>query len=94
MGAANNRRPNTAAVVRDSRKGQNPETAVRWAGLSASADGNNDGKNGTRVHPCGNAPDTFREEEAPKGESQERRRYEKRPAGTRKEKTVERAAKP
>jgi hypothetical protein len=42
----------------------------------------------------GNAAGTFREEKAPKGESQERRRYEKRPAGARREQTVERVTKP
>jgi predicted nucleic acid-binding Zn ribbon protein len=38
--------------------------------------------------------DTFREEKAPKGESQERRRCETEPAGVRREETVERVAKP
>jgi hypothetical protein len=44
-----------------------------------------DGRNGRRVHPRGNAADTFREEKAPKGESQERRRRETKPARARKE---------
>jgi hypothetical protein len=69
-------------VVRDSRKGKSPEAAARWAGLSAPADGKTDGKNGMWVLPGRNAPDTFREEEAPQGESQERCRYEIRPART------------
>jgi len=93
-GAASDGRANPASVARDSRKGQSPEAAARWAGLSASADGKTDGKNGTWVLPGGNAPDTFREEEAPQGESQERRRYEKRPARARREQTAERVAKP
>jgi hypothetical protein len=42
-----------------------------------------DDANGTWVLPRGNAADTFREEKAPKGESQERRRCEKKPAGAR-----------
>jgi hypothetical protein len=44
-----------------------------------------DGVNGTWVHPRGNAADTFREEKAPKGESQERRRRETKPARARRE---------
>jgi len=46
-------------AARDSRKGQSPGAAARWAGLSASADGKTDGKNGMWVLPGGNAPDTF-----------------------------------
>jgi len=37
-------------------------------------------RNGTWVLPVGNGPDTFREEKAPKGKSQERCRYETKPA--------------
>lgn len=37
-------------------------------------------RNGRWVLPAGNGPDTFCEEKAPKGESQERCRYETRPA--------------
>jgi hypothetical protein len=44
-----------------------------------------DGKNGTWAHPRGNAADTFREEKAPQGESQERCRREIKPARARKE---------
>jgi len=43
------------------------------------------GRNGTWAHPRGNAADTFREEKAPKGESQERCRRETKPARARKE---------
>jgi hypothetical protein len=46
------------------------------------------------VLPGGNAPDTFREEKAPQGESHERRRHEKRPARARKEQAAVRVAKP
>jgi hypothetical protein len=42
-------------------------------------------ENGTWVLPGGNAPDTFREGKAPKGESQERRRCETKPARARRE---------
>jgi hypothetical protein len=42
----------------------------------------------------GDAGDTFREENAPKGESQERCRDETSPARVSREKAAERAAKP
>jgi len=42
--------------------------------------GATDGGNGRWVLPRGNAADTFREEKAPKGESQERCRHARRPA--------------
>ena len=66
-GAASVRRTNPAAVARDSRKGESPGTAARWAG-PAQQRGRTDGKNGRWVHPRGNAADTFREEKAPQGE--------------------------
>jgi hypothetical protein len=47
--------------------------------------GSTDGWNGKWVHPGGNTPDTLREGNAPKGESQERCRCEKEPARTRRE---------
>jgi len=56
--------------------------------------GINGRENGMWVLPGGNAPDTLREEEAPKGESQERRRCEIEPARARKEKTATRVIKP
>jgi len=77
-GASGGGRTNPAVPARDSRKGQSPEAAARWAGPGASAPGNTDGRNGVWVHPRGNAVDTFREEKAPKGESQERCRHETR----------------
>jgi len=46
------------------------------------------------VHPGGNAPETFREEKAPKGESHERRRRETKPARARREETATRVTKP
>jgi hypothetical protein len=52
------------------------------------------GRNGKWVLPGGNAPDTFREEKAPKGESHERRRRETKLARDRGEKTVKRVIKP
>jgi hypothetical protein len=56
--------------------------------------GSTDGRNSMWARPGGNAPDTFREEKAPKGESHERRRYETRPARDRREQTAKRVAKP
>jgi hypothetical protein len=47
--------------------------------------GSTDWSNGMWALPCGNARSTFREEKAPKGESQERRRREKKPARARRE---------
>jgi hypothetical protein len=49
-GASSGRRTNPAAVVRDSRQGESPGAAARWAGPSASVDGKTDGKNGMWVH--------------------------------------------
>jgi hypothetical protein len=79
MGALNPRlSPGTLARV----KAQKPRPAgpARHFG-----DGSNGRKNGTWVLPGGNASDTLREEKAPKGESQERRRYEIRPARSQRE---------
>jgi hypothetical protein len=47
-----------------------------------------------RANPGGNVAGTFREEKPPKGESQERCRYETRPARSCREETVKRVAKP
>jgi len=47
--------------------------------------GSTDRRNGKWVLPGGNAPDTFREENAPKGKSHERRRCERKPARDRRE---------
>jgi len=72
---------NTRLAARDSRKGQSPETAARQAGPRAF------GREGIRAGGTvcgfgrfGNEPDTFREEKAPKGKSQERCRCETKPA--------------
>ena len=54
----------------------------------------NDRRNGTRVHRGGNADDTWPKEKAPKGESQERRRCEIKPARNPRAKAVERVIKP
>jgi hypothetical protein len=62
--------------------------ALRFGG------GITDGKNGMWVHSRGNAASTFREEKAPQGESQERRRCETKPAGARRAKTAARVTKP
>jgi hypothetical protein len=72
---------NTRSVARDSPVGSNP----RNRGPSSRPSHfrvrrYTDGRNGKWVHPVGNDPDTNREEKAPKGESQERCRYETRPA--------------
>jgi hypothetical protein len=53
------------------------EPGLVWAGPSPSGGGSTDGRNGRWVHPGGNTPDTFREGNAPKGESQERCRVKK-----------------
>jgi hypothetical protein len=60
----------------------------------ASRGGNTGGRNGMWVFPGGNAPDTFREGKAPKGESQERCRCETKLAGARREEAAKRVAKP
>jgi hypothetical protein len=70
----------TRRVTRDSRKGQSPGTAARRAGPSLSSGGYTGERNGTWVHPAGNGRITFREENAPKGKSHGRCRYETRPA--------------
>jgi hypothetical protein len=85
---------NSRRVARDSRKGQSPETEVARAGPFASAKGSNERTNGRWVHRCGNTVDTFREEKAPKGESQERRRCEIKPTRVRRAQTVQRVPKP
>jgi len=82
-GAASGRRTNPVSAARDSRKGQSPETAARWAGPPLRGGGITDGLNGTWVLPRRKAADTFREEKAPQGESHERRRREKKPARAR-----------
>jgi hypothetical protein len=85
-GAASLRITNTDPPARDSRKGQSPETAARWAGPARLVGpGSPTGQTVCGCDRCGNAPATFREEEAPKGESQERRRCETKPAGARRE---------
>jgi hypothetical protein len=70
------------------------EPRLVWAGPSPSGGGSTGGQNGRWVHPGGNTPDTCREGNAPKGESQERRRCETEPARHRREKTVRRVIKP
>jgi hypothetical protein len=47
--------------------------------------GNTDGWNGKWVHSSAKAASTLREENAPKGESHERRRCETKPARARRE---------
>jgi len=94
MGATSVRRTNPVADARDFRKGRSPGTAARWAGPVATAIGNTDGRNGMWVLPRGNATDTFRKEKASQGESQERRRHEKRPAGAWRAQAAERVTKP
>jgi hypothetical protein len=83
----------TCPVARDSREGQSPETETNRADPSFRR----------RVHRAvkrqvgsfvRKRSDTFREGKASKGESQERRRCETKPAGVRREETVERVIKP
>jgi hypothetical protein len=79
MGALNPRlSPGTPARV----KAQKPRPA---GPARRFGDGSNGRRNGTWVLPGGNAPDTLREEKAPKGESQERCRHEIRLARSRRE---------
>jgi len=94
MGATSFRVANTVPAARDSRKGQSPEAAARWAGSPPSAAGSPTGETARGSDRRGNASATFREEKAPKGESQERRRCETKPARARREKRVKRVAKP
>jgi hypothetical protein len=70
------------------------EPGLVWAGPSPSGGGSTNGQNGRWAHPGGNTPDTFREGNASKGESQERCRCETKPARPRREQTVKRVAKP
>jgi hypothetical protein len=92
-GASSRRRPKPTPAVRDSGEGRSPETAACRAGPLLRG-GSNGGRNGTWVPPGGNAPETSREEKAPKGESQERCRHEIRPARARRAETAERVTKP
>jgi len=78
-GAPSGSRAKHTRAARNFRKGQNPGTVVCRAGLMLRI-GYTAGRNGRWVLPGGNAPDTFREEKAPKGESHERRRCETKPA--------------
>jgi hypothetical protein len=66
-GASGGCRTNPVAVVRDSRKGQSPEAAARWAGPGASAPGLPTGKTA-----CGFIPAETRGY-LPRGESSEGR---------------------
>jgi len=84
---------NPRPVARDSRKDK-PRNRGPQGRPPASVGGVTCGRNGRWAHRCGNAPVAFREEKAPKGESQERSRREKKPARDRREETVERVAKP
>jgi hypothetical protein len=81
------------SVARDSRKGQSPGVAARRSGLKLRPREQRRGKR--QVGALGRKrPGTFREGNASKGESQERRRYETGPSGSRREEPVERVAKP
>jgi hypothetical protein len=83
-GVSGDCRTNPAAVARDSRKGESPEAAARWAAQALRRREYRREKR--RVGSSSRKRvDTFREEKAPKGESQERRRHEKRPARARRE---------
>jgi hypothetical protein len=54
----------------------------------------NAGETACRFIIASKGGDTFREEQAPKGESHERRRCEIEPAGNRREEAVKRVTKP
>jgi hypothetical protein len=77
---------NPRPVARDSREGQSPGTAARWAGPSRFVGaGIPTGKTVCGFIHRGNAADTFCEEKAPKGKSQERCRCETKPARAQRE---------
>lgn len=86
---------NHTATARDSPEGSKPRnrgfpgpaSLLRREGISGKT-------NGMWVRLCGNTGDTFGEEKAPKGEAQERRRCETKPARARREETVMRVNKP
>jgi len=84
-GAASGWRTNPASGRQGLSTGLKPRNRGLVGPAHRFGGGSTDGLNGMWVLPGGNAPDTCREEEAPKGESQERRRYEKRPARARRE---------
>jgi hypothetical protein len=83
----------TRLAARDSRKGQNPGTALRRAGPHSGA-GIPAKKTVGGFFRSRNEADTFRKENAPKGESHERRRCETKPARNRREEAVKRVPKP
>jgi hypothetical protein len=64
-------------------EGSKPRNRGPWGRPTASAAGKPTGETGRGSFCRGNAADTFREEEAPKGESHERRRRETKPARAR-----------
>jgi len=72
---------NTRLAARDSRKGESPGTAAHQAGPRIfGCEGIRMSETVSGSSRFGNGPDTFREEKAPKGESQERCRCETKPA--------------
>jgi hypothetical protein len=85
----------TCADVRDSPEGQNPRNrGLPGPAILLRREGITGRRNGMWVRRRGNAVDTFCEEKAPKGEAQERRRCEIKPARARREEAVKRVAKP
>jgi hypothetical protein len=80
--------------TRDSRKGKSPEAAATRAGSPLRRLVNRAEKTARGCIRAEIAPETFREEKAPKGESHERCRRETKPARARREETARRVAKP
>jgi hypothetical protein len=85
-------RVNCAHQARDFQKGQKPRSRDSW--VQAVQYGSNHEGNGKWVRPLWKQAGTFWKEKAPKGESHERCRREKKPTGIRREETVKRVTKP
>lgn len=85
----------TCADARDSLGGLKPRNrGLPGPAILLRREGITGRRNGMWVRRRGNASDTFREEKAPKGEAQERRRCETKPTRARREKAVKRVTKP
>jgi hypothetical protein len=92
-GASVGRRAKPTAGLRDLRQGQSPGTAACRAGPARERTGTTAGETVggfIRVE----TPGDLSAGQAPKGQSQERRRCETKPAGDRREQAVKRVAKP
>jgi hypothetical protein len=93
-GASSGRCANPTSVAKDSRKGQSPETAAYLGRPIAPAAGAPIGETVRGSVRSVMRLDTFREGNAPKGESHERCRCETKPVRDRREENVKRVTKP